>query len=486
MESGREETCRTEYSEVAKTSRPPLRDRDPWPMWKLFLIALPQLGLQVLWSFLGPNSAPYMKHLGMGSALATLNNIAAPVTGFFTGPIVGAMSDNCTSRLGRRRPVILFGLVSFLVAGLLFAGVEHVLGENAVYIAAPMYWCLDITINIMQTPHRALAADLASEEQQVPTQVMFVLISAIGNFLGFSIMHIYDIPVDHMLELFIGIFLLNAVLVGIQFVVAQEIPLEGEPAARRKSACSPIADTVTAVRHSPCLLYHLAVIQALVWIALTAWNAYAGQWFANSVYQGDQNAPEGSFRREAYAAGISAFALGGQMKAVAQLVSTMAIIAVMLRKSFRPRLLYATCIFLGAVASFLAAFLVDHDGVFAEFCMTLSVMPETGSFAIPYGLIALVNHRMEKEGKFVSTALQMALLNCCIAVGQQICTLSLSGVEAGLPLQEEALPTIFMLAGGALVLAGVITLFLSDQRFDDDSSSESESEAEENGQSSDD
>merc|ERR1719414_813647 len=85
------------------------------PFWKLLLIALPQLGVQILWCFLGPNSAPYMKHLGASPSLATLNNIAGPITGFFTGPLVGAISDNCTSRLGRRRPIILLGLASLWV-----------------------------------------------------------------------------------------------------------------------------------------------------------------------------------------------------------------------------------------------------------------------------------------------------------------------------------------------------------------------------------
>jgi len=96
---------------------------------------------------------------------------------------------------------------------------------------------------------------------------------------------------------------------------------------------------------------------------------------------------------------------------------------------------------------------------------------------------------MEKEGKVVSTALQMALLNCCITVGQQICTLSLAGIE-GVYSLEEALPCVFMLAGGALTLATFITLFINDKNVDEDSttgSSESTSEEdnlEESGQSS--
>eukprot|EP00429_Kryptoperidinium_foliaceum_P018071 CAMPEP_0176037826 /NCGR_PEP_ID=MMETSP0120_2-20121206/18742_1 /TAXON_ID=160619 /ORGANISM="Kryptoperidinium foliaceum, Strain CCMP 1326" /LENGTH=183 /DNA_ID=CAMNT_0017371217 /DNA_START=63 /DNA_END=614 /DNA_ORIENTATION=- len=137
-----------------------------WPLWKLILIALPQLGVQVLWCFIGPNSAPYMLHLGMGHALATLNNVAGPITGFFTGPLIGAASDSCTSKYGRRRPVILAGLISTWIAGMLFSGAEHMFSSKtaALAFAAPMYWVMDVTINILQTPHRALVADLASQD----------------------------------------------------------------------------------------------------------------------------------------------------------------------------------------------------------------------------------------------------------------------------------------------------------------------------------
>jgi solute carrier family 45 protein 1/2/4 len=169
---------------------------EKWPLWKLVLIALPQVSVQVLWCFIGPNSASYMRHLGLTDSLATLNNIAGPITGFFTGPIVGATSDNLTSRFGRRRPVILAGLISVCIAGTLFSTSEYFMPEGkAVYFAAPMYWVLDVTINVLQTPHRALVADLATEEQQIPMQVAFVVLMSIGNFMAFSIMKIYKCPV---------------------------------------------------------------------------------------------------------------------------------------------------------------------------------------------------------------------------------------------------------------------------------------------------
>jgi len=433
-----------------------------WPLWKLILIALPQLGVQVLWCFIGPNSAPYMLHLGMGHALATLNNVAGPITGFFTGPIVGATSDSCTSKYGRRRPVILCGLIATWVAGMLFSSAEYIFsGDAAVFFAAPMYWIMDVTINILQTPHRALVADLASDEQQVPMQVVFVFFMAVGNFLGFSIMQIYDVPVEHMLELMVGICLLNTLCIAIQFAVAREKPLERDADAPRESVCAPVVNVVKAVRGSPRLLYHLAAVQCFVWIGNTAWNIYGGQWFTTSVFQGDQNAPEGSEEKIAYGEGNAAFAHGGQARSVLQLLSALAIITLLLRRWLRPRLVYAPCIFIGGIASLLAAFAVGHSGAFAMVCMTLSVMPETGSFAIPFGLVATLNKRAEEEGKQVSTALQMALLNCCVTVGQQICTTILAAIEGSLSL-EAALPCVFILAAVAQTIAGGGALFLDD------------------------
>merc|ERR1719223_1095942 len=184
-----------------------------------------------------------MKHLGAPAYLATLNNVAGPITGFFTGPLAGAYSDTCTLKMGRRRPVILFGLVSFAIAGMVFSGAEHVLGSSAIFIAAPMYWALDVTINIMQTPHRALAADFASAEQQSLVQLMFVFIGGCGNFVGFSIMTIYDNPIDHMFELMSIIFILNLCLVIMQYVIAKETPISKDDAAptEKSSACGPLS-----------------------------------------------------------------------------------------------------------------------------------------------------------------------------------------------------------------------------------------------------
>jgi len=432
-----------------------------WPLWKLSLVALPQLGVQVMWCFIGPLSAPYMKHLGLPDYLATLNNIAGPITGFFTGPLVGAASDSCTSKYGRRRPIIVVGLVSTWVAGLLFASSEHLLPRKyAALFAAPMYWVMDVTVNVLQTPHRALVTDLASEKQQVPMQVVFVFMMAIGNFLGFTIMgSIYTQPEGHMLELMVLICVINTLCIGVQFMVAEETPLQR---GLKGASAGPVRELVTAVRGTSGILAHLAVVQCMVWIGNTAWNLYSKQWFEASVYQGNADAPANSTEAILAQEANTMFTVGGQCKSALQLVAALVIIWLLMRTRIPPRLLYAPCIFIGALVSMLAAFAVGHNGAFATACLAASVMPEAGSFAIPFGLVAILNKKAEEKGDAVSTALMMALLNCCVTVGQQVCTLALSSIEYKMGNLEAALPCVFMLAAGAQLLGGSLTCALDD------------------------
>jgi len=450
----------------------PKREGPALPAWKLFLIALPQLGVQVLWSFIGPFSAPYMKHLGAPAYLATLNNVAGPITGFFTGPLAGAYSDTCTLKMGRRRPVILFGLVSFGIAGLVFSGAEHVLGTSAIFVAAPMYWALDVTINIMQTPHRALAADFASEEQQSLVQLMFVFIGGCGNFVGFSFMTIYDNPIDHMLELMGIIFILNLGLVVMQYVVAKETPLTRDENASKdnKSMCGPLSGLGDAMSNP--VMKHLAFIQSMVWIGLMCWAAYGGQWFANSVFEGDANAPKGSKKEENYAAGMQEFAFGGQVKSIVSIFFTLLVMFITSNTNIRPRLIYAPTIFCGAAASFMASIFVGHHANFAVLCMTMAEITMVGCFSVPYGLVASMNEKAAREGKTVSTALQMALLNCCVTVGQQVFTMILAFIESRVEL-DKALLIGFSVAGAAFVTSGVATLFLNDRVEQDEPESTS-------------
>lgn len=189
---------------------------------------------------------------------------------------------------------------------------------------------------------------------------------------------------------------------------------------------------------------------------------YGQQWFTSNVFGGDNAKGATPEEHEAYGLGVKAFATGGQIRSAVQLVVSLALLAVLIHAKIPQKFLYAPLLYMGAVFTFLASVAVGHAaGTFAIVCFTISILPELGCFAIPYGLVAKWNKEAENEGKTVSTALQMSLLNCCITVGQQISTLSLTLFETGLTLQDS-LTAIFIVAGVAYTVAGTGALFLKD------------------------
>ncbi|CAK0873983.1 unnamed protein product [Prorocentrum cordatum] len=129
------------------------------------------------------------------------------------------------------------------------------------------------------------------------------------------------------------------------------------------------------------------------------------------------------------------------------------------RTSLPPKGVYAACIFVGAGVSYAAAFFVKHNADFATACMALSVLPCVGSQGIPWGLIAASNKAAEERGLPVSTALQMALLNCGLVLGQQFTHLTLAAMESFVA-PTLALPAMLAAGAVAMTVAGAGALML--------------------------
>merc|ERR1719282_350041 len=132
---------------------------------------------------------------------------------------------------------------------------------------------------------------------------------------------------------------------------------------------------------------------------------------------------------------------------------------------------------------FLCAFVVGHSHKLAVACFILSNVGLTAAGSIPYGIVAVWNRAAEAAGHAGSVAMQMAILNCCITVGQQLCTMILGGLEGSFSVNDslKGLYIISMVANG---LGGIGALFLTTgtknagKSVSDSTTDESESEAE--------
>merc|ERR1712087_310039 len=120
----------------------------------------------------------------------------------------------------------------------------------------------------------------------------------------------------------------------------------------------------------------------------------------------------------------------------------------------------APCLFASAAVCFLCAFVVGHSHKLAFTCFVLSTVGLTAAGSIPYGIVAVWNKAAEQAGHAGSVAMQMAILNCCITVGQQLCTMILSGLETKYSL-VYALKAMLIIGMAANGLGGVGALFLT-------------------------
>lgn len=93
--------------------------------------------------------------------------IVGPLSGLIVAPLVGTLSDQCTSRYGRRRPFIIGGLIATISGMLLFSNAieislwffAHGTSQQrwtAIAIAIVAFCILDLAINTTMWPGMCL------------------------------------------------------------------------------------------------------------------------------------------------------------------------------------------------------------------------------------------------------------------------------------------------------------------------------------------
>ncbi|CAK9157923.1 unnamed protein product [Ilex paraguariensis] len=149
--------------------------RSKVPLRVLLQVASVASGIQFGWALQLSLLTPYVQELGIPHAWASIIWLCGPLSGLFVQPIVGHMSDRSTSRFGRRRPFIVAGAVSIVVAVLIIghsADIGWLFGDRgekkmrAVVAFVLGFWVLDVANNMTQGPCRAFLADLTASRFQ--------------------------------------------------------------------------------------------------------------------------------------------------------------------------------------------------------------------------------------------------------------------------------------------------------------------------------
>ena len=159
------------------------KEKKSLSFWQIWNMSFGFFGIQFGFALQNANVSRIFETLGAKIDSIPILWIAAPVTGLIVQPIIGHLSDNTWTRLGRRRPYFLIGAILASIALLLMPN------SPVLWVAAGMLWIMDASINISMEPFRAFVGDMLPSKQRTmgfSMQSFFIGLGAIiASFLPY-------------------------------------------------------------------------------------------------------------------------------------------------------------------------------------------------------------------------------------------------------------------------------------------------------------
>ena len=310
------------------------------------------LGLQFSFGLQQSNMGPIYSYLGADEASLPILSLAGPITGLLVQPIVGAMSDRTSSRLGRRTPYFLIGAIFCSLALLAMPY------SSALWMAASLLWILDAANNITLEPYRAYVSDRLREQQHslgFLCQAAFTGLAQTLSYLAPSIL-VYWVGIDkdlvdennipHITKI---AFMIGAVLsistILFSVLRVRELPLPPAELARlqakKVTVGQTLAEIVLAIKEMPKAMRQMALMMLFVWYGLSTYWQYIAYALARSLFNTNDPTSEG-FRDAVLINGQ----IGGFYNAVA-FVGAFALVP--FAKRLGPRVLHTVCMVLAGV-----------------------------------------------------------------------------------------------------------------------------------------
>ena len=252
----------------------------------LLLLTGSSFGVQIVWSVIMSQGTPYLHSLGFTSALTAMVWLAGPLSGAIVQPIVGAYSDRCVSRFGRRKPYIVGGAVATSLCMLALASVHETvcvlsdwfgLSSSAslqtwVKLAA-VFWVylLNIAIQPLQAGTRAFVVDNCPPIQQAEASAWVSRFSSFGSVFAFLLGSV-KLPKwmgdTQFMALTIVMTVVLAIVVPLSFLLVMENRTSTEKAvqASGKSSGAVFWSLVRTVKFMPPKTRVVCKIQFFAWL----------------------------------------------------------------------------------------------------------------------------------------------------------------------------------------------------------------------------
>lgn len=302
------------------------------PKWRITLCTMAMSGVQVCYASQINHGTPELLLLGMSSRAVSLAWLAGPLSGLLMQPLVGRLSDRCTSRLGRRRPFLIAGSLLTSFSLLMFSNAQLIAGvfveesrqqRLALALAVIAFFLMDFSIQIVQAPLRALVTDIVPKKQRALANSYLGVFSGVGLLIGGlltslnlqKLLPIFHSDVQALFAIASAVLLVT--VVGCVLSTPENVVPRGASFASLSSPEAEEAEEYARQRRPPMEglkrvprpFWQVFSVQLCTWVGFFTLFVYRNAWVGRNVFLGDGNAAMSSEARKVFEEGVR---LGGK------------------------------------------------------------------------------------------------------------------------------------------------------------------------------
>ena len=280
-------------STKSNVNKPTLSTTAIWNMSMGFL------GIQMGFALQNGNASRILLNFGADIHQLSWFWIVAPLTGMIVQPIIGKMSDNTWTKLGRRRPFFLVGALLAAIGLLLMPNAgSFTKYMPALWVGAGFLMIMDASFNVAMEPFRALVADKLNSSQRTKGYAIQTALIGIGAVMGSWLPYVLtnwfginEITADGMVpsnviwSFIIGaLFLLGTIIWTISTTpeyAPEELKSFEEQSNNFHEESSNIFTDIAAM---PKTMKQLGVVQFFSWFGLFSMWVYTTSAVAQHIY----------------------------------------------------------------------------------------------------------------------------------------------------------------------------------------------------------
>jgi len=436
-------------------------ERVKFLLW-LLCVCSSLAGVQFVYSIQFAVGTPlFVDQLKMSSSIAAIIlATAGPISGFIVQPIVGILSDSSESRFGRRRPFIIAGTIVCAVGMAIIANsslLGNMMGDDengnsasdhtrAIVLAIVGLWIMNLCVNIIQGPARAIIADIVSEEEQQTGNSMVAgvmgISAVIANLVGAQF---FGRPEPYRWLFLIGVIFVLFSMIPTLIAAKEKQFFRGE-GVKKPSITGVFVKIFIGFKTMPGPLARIAFLYFLAWCAFSPFMIFISTYFGVNVNGGSSDSNADISLQNKYHDGIkiAMYALAG-MSAFQWLYSTM-LPSIIKVAGIKVSYIIAQVI---ATVCYLLLPFYPHP-LIAPIILMCAIAPNFVTFnAVPFALIGGTS-----KG---DAGLYMGVLNSAGVVAQTVTNSACSGI---LSYKQQDVSWAIGFGGILSVLACIWALFI--------------------------